>query len=157
MEKKVSYTLSEATSKMEAFCAYQERCHKEVIERLRNMNMIPMSIDHILAHLIKHNYLNEERFARSFARGKFSIKKWGKKRIVNELKLRGISKYNIRAALEEIPETEYYQTFNDLAQKRFDALTDTDRLRKKKKLVDYLLYRGWEPAMVYEKAYELIP
>jgi len=89
---------------MERFCAYQERCHKEVVAKLRQMRMIPEAIDLILTHLIEDNYLNEERFARSFARGKFRFKKWGRVRITRELKLRAISRYNIACAMEEIEE-----------------------------------------------------
>ena len=93
-----AYTVTEATRKLESYCAYQERCHKEVIEKLRELRMVDAAIDHILAHLIQEGYLNEERYAKSFARGKFLIKKWGRNRIVNELMLRDISKYNIQSA-----------------------------------------------------------
>lgn len=102
-------TLREATKKLESYCAYQERCHKEVVHKLRNMHMIPEAIDTIIVHLIQENYLNEERFAQAYARGKFNIKKWGKNRIVNELKFRDISKYNIKTALQEIEDDKYIQ------------------------------------------------
>ncbi len=105
---------------------------------------------------MKHDFLNEEQFARSFTRGKFRIKKWGKKRIVRELNFRGISKYNIEAALKEIREEDYLNTFNDLAKKRYDSLKESNKLKKKKKLVDYLLYRGWENHLVYNKVNDLI-
>ena len=81
-----SYTLEEARKKLEYYCTYQERCHQEVTRKLREMKMIPEAIDQIIVHLIKENFLNETRFAQSFARGKFRIKKWGKQRISNELK-----------------------------------------------------------------------
>ena len=152
-----SPTLTEATHKLEGYCAYQERCHKEVIDKLRNMGMIPEAIDHILVHLIEHNYLNEERFAKSFARGKFKIKKWGRTRIVNELKQRGISRFNIRTALKEITEEEYVSTLDSLAKKRLEGLRETNGLKRRKKLADYLLYRGWESHLVYEKVSELVP
>lgn len=119
--------------------------------------MIPVVIDEILGHLIKENFLNEERFARSFARGKFNIKKWGKNRIVNELKQRGITKYNINLALQEIDEEGYYDTLENLAKKRSVQLKETDALKKRKKLADYLLYRGWESPLVYEITKRLIP
>ncbi|MCM4171279.1 RecX family transcriptional regulator [Arenibacter sp. TNZ] len=157
MTPKNSYSVAEATKKLEGYCAYQDRCHKEVISKLRSMNMIPAAIDVIVGHLIKDNYLNEERFARSFARGKFKIKKWGKNRILNELKYREISKYNIRFAMEEIEPTEYLESFNALAKKRLAEIREKDLQKRRKKLADYLLYRGWESAMVYEKVYELVP
>lgn len=142
---------------MERYCAYQERCHKEVQQKLKDMRMIPEAIDQIVHHLLQHNFLNETRFAQAFARGKFSAKKWGKRRIVNELKLREISKYNIGLALKEISETEYMATFHALADKRLAQLTSETNLQKKRKnLADYLLYRGWESGLVYEKVRELI-
>ncbi|AYN69458.1 RecX family transcriptional regulator [Euzebyella marina] len=152
-----AYTLQEATTKMEKYCAYQERCHKEVVEKLRSMRMIPQAIDKIVVHLIEGNYLNEERFAQSFARGKFNIKNWGRKRIVRELKIRNISTYNINTALSEIEDRAYYKTLDNLAQKRLSQITEKNPQKKRKKLADYLLYRGWESHLVYEKIKELIP
>ncbi|MCW9037865.1 regulatory protein RecX, partial [Altibacter sp.] len=144
--------------RMERYCAYQERCHKEVQSKLQGMRMIPQAIDQIIHHLLQHNFLNETRFALAFARGKFRTKKWGRKRIVNELKLREISQYNITLALREIPEIEYLSAFHDLAEKRIKQLaSEKDLQKKKKKVADYLFYRGWESDLVYEKIRELIP
>ena len=154
MIKKTGFTVELATKKLEHYCAYQDRCHKEVVAKLKSMGMIPIAIDTIMAHLIANRFLNEERFAKSFARGKFKIKKWGKNRIVRELKAREISRFNIQTALKEISDADYYETFDRLAQKKVDQITETNPLKAKKKLVDYLLYRGWEPQMVYEKAAE---
>ncbi|EIJ38643.1 MULTISPECIES: regulatory protein RecX [Galbibacter] len=151
-----SYTVEEAKRKLESYCAYQDRCHKEVVNKLRDMKMIPLAIDTIIAHLIAHNFLNEERFAKSFARGKFNIKKWGKNRIVRELKFREISRFNIQTALKEISEEDYYKTLHALAEKRANQITEKDRFKKKKKIADYLLYRGWESHLVYDKVNELI-
>ncbi len=151
-----SYTIDEATKKIESYCAYQDRCHKEVENKLREMGMIPIAASQILGHLIQENYLNEERFARSYARGKFNIKKWGKKRIVNELKKREISKYNITSALQEIDEDTYLNTLDALANKRLEALNEKNIHKRRKKLADYLLYRGWESNLVYEKVTTLV-
>ncbi len=151
-----SYTVEEAQKKMENYCAYQERCHKEVENKLFEMNLIPLAKEQIILHLLKHNFLNEERFSKAFARGKFNIKKWGKVRIVRELKFRYISAYNIKSALTEIDEVKYYKTFNQLAQKRFDAIKESNPYKKRKKLADYLLYRGWETDLVYQKIKELM-
>ncbi|MGB5821807.1 MAG: regulatory protein RecX [Saonia sp.] len=156
MTNQKPFTLSEATTKIEAYCAYQERCHKEVVAKLKGMRMIPEAIDQIVAHLIQENYLNEERFSRSFARGKFSIKKWGKNRIINELRQRDITTYNIKIALKEIDETEYLSTLDTLAKKRLSEIKEAHPQKKRKKLADYLFYRGWEGHLVYEKINELI-
>ena len=91
MIKKSSYTAEETTKRMENYCSYQERCHKEVERKLAEMNVIDLIKEETILHLMKHDFLNEERFARSFARGKFRIKNWGKVRIVRELKFRNIT------------------------------------------------------------------
>ncbi|MEP2239444.1 regulatory protein RecX [Maribacter sp.] len=155
-EKSKGYTVQEATKKIESYCAYQDRCHKEVVSKLKEMGMIPLAVDTIIAQLIEDRFLNEERFAKSFARGKFNIKKWGKNRIVRELKFRNISKYNITTALKEIEPEAYLTTLDDLAHKRLEQITETNIQKRRKKLADYLLYRGWESHLVYEKLQELI-
>ena len=115
------------------------------------MKMIPEASDHIMVHLIQHNYLNEERFAKAFVRGKFRIKKWGKNRLVRELKLRDISKYTMDVALKEIDLDDYYETLDALVQKRIAQVNEKNIYKKKKKVMDYLLYRGWESQLIYEK------
>ena len=154
-QPKKTYTLQEATAKMEHFCAYQERCHKEVVEKLRSMHMISKAIDVIVVHLIQHNFLNEARFAKTYVSGKFRIKAWGRDRLTHELKQRAISKVNINQALATISEAEYIGVFNDLAEKKALSLKDRDVLRKKLKFTEYFRYRGWEWHLVYVKANEL--
>ena len=152
-----TYTIDEAKAKVEAYCAYQERCYKEDREKLRQMKMIPEAQDIILQHLSDLNYLDETRFAQAFARGKFRVKKWGRVRITRELKQRELSIYNIKKGLQEISETDYLNTFNELSQKRLEQLTESNKYKKRKKLADYLLYRGWESSLVYARTKELIP
>jgi regulatory protein len=119
--------------------------------------MIPEAIDTIIVHLLKHNFLNEERFAKTFVSGKFKIKNWGRSRLTYELKKKEIGKVNINQALAEIENEKYIEVFNNLAEKRLNNIKETNKFKKKKKLIDYLLYRGWEMHLVYEKANELIP
>lgn len=157
MQHRKTYTVEEATSRMERYCAYRERCHKEVLEKLQQMGMIPLAIDEIVTHLIQENYLNETRFAQAFARGKFRMKYWGRNRITRELKMRDISAFNIKLALKELPEQEYISSFHELAEKRWEQLNgEKNPQYKKKKFVDYLLYRGWESNLVWEKLKELL-
>lgn len=156
MIKYSTYTLQEATKKLEYYCSYQDRCHKEVTKKLKDMRMIPQSIDHIINHLIQEDYLNEERFAKSFARGKFNIKNWGRVRITNELKQRDISSYNIKIALKEINDTQYLTKLTVLAKKKAARLNESNKNLKKKKLANYLLYRGWESHLVYDQIRLLI-
>ncbi|HYD91785.1 MAG TPA: regulatory protein RecX [Flavobacterium sp.] len=146
-----SYTVDEAKKKLEHYCSYQERCHDEVIQKLRALNMIPEAIDAIVFHLIENNFLNEERFAVSFARGKFRIKQWGRRRIINELKARNISKYNIDTALQQIDQDEYINAFNELADKQWESVSERNILKKKKKISDFLLRKGFESSLVMNK------
>lgn len=145
-----SYTVEEATRKLEYYCSYQDRCHEEVYQKLKGLRMIPEAIDFIIGHLITHNFLNEERFACSFARGKWRIKQWGKKRIVLELKQRGITKYNIDKALKEINDEEYIENFHVLAEDQWTKIKESSILKKKKKLADLLLRKGYENWLVFE-------
>ncbi len=154
---KNSFTITEAKRKLESYCAYQERCHKEVVNKLKELNMIPEAINVIVVHLIEHKFLDETRYAQRFTRGKFRIKKWGKQRIERELKQKQISAYNIKKGLAEINDEDYYTTFDELAFKKNELIRETNMYKKRKKLADYLLYRGWESHLVYAKTKELIP
>lgn len=149
------YTIKEATLKIEHYCAYQDRCHEEVEQKLRSMKMDSEEINQIIAHLIDENFLNEERFACSFARGKHRMKHWGKIRITNELKFRGINQTLINIALKEINLEEYFKTFDQLANRNWESIREPNALKKRKKFCDYLLRRGFESNLVYEKVKEL--
>lgn len=149
-----SYTPEEITKKAEIYCAYQERCHEEILQKLKTLTSSQSTIDTIIVHLIENNFLNEERFACSFARGKHRIKHWGKIRIINELKYRNISKYNIETALKEIAD-EYLDTFHFSAEKFWDTISEKDTFKKRKKFCDFFLRKGFESNLIYEKAIEL--
>ena len=146
-----SYTLEEAKEKLERYCTYQERSHKQVEEQLYKMRMIPQAQEVIITHLIQHNFLNESRFAQAYSRGKFRIKKWGRKRITQGLKQHGVSVYNIKLGLAQIEPDAYRETFDELVKKRLNELSnETNMSKKKRKLFDYLAYRGWETELIYE-------
>ena len=149
------FSVNEAIQKIEHYCAYQDRCHEEVEQKLRSMKMSAAEIDEIISHLINENFLNEERFACSFARGKHRIKHWGKIRITNELKFRGINQTLINIALKEISPEEYFDTFETLANRNWESIRETNSLKKRKKFCDYMLRRGFESNLVYEKVKEL--
>lgn len=148
-------TIKEAQQKLEHYCAYQERCHDEVVTKLYSLKMTSDEIDIIVVRLIAENFLNETRFACSFARGKHRIKKWGKVRIVNELKARHITTNNINIALKEIPKDEYLTTFEELSLKHWNSLSESNILKKRKKFSDYMLRKGFESNLVYDKLKEL--
>lgn len=145
-----SYTITEATIKLMQFCAYRDRSHKEVEEKLRAMRMIPAACEQIIMKLMQEDFLNEERFARSFVRGKFRIKKWGRIKIKQELKLREISSPIIKLALTEIEEGAYTNTLEELAIKKFNLIKEQNSMKKRKKLSAYLLLKGYESSLVYE-------
>ena len=149
------YTIKTAIPKIEHYCAYQERCHEEVVQKLRSMKMDSDEIDAIIVHLIASNFLNESRFACSFARGKHRIKHWGKIRIVNELKFRKISATLIKIALKEIDDSDYFEMFDVLADKHWETIHESNTMKKRKKFCDYLLRKGWETELIYQKAKEL--
>lgn len=141
----------EVLLKLEHFCAYQERCHSEVVSKLYSLKMAPDEIDSIVVQLIENNFLNETRFACSYARGKHRIKHWGRIRITNELKMRQISAFNINLALKEITPEEYETTFDQLSEKCWNSISEKNTLKKRKKFCDYMLRRGYESFLVYDK------
>ncbi len=145
-----SYTVKEATLKLMQYCAYRDRSQKEVEDKLREMRMIPEACEQITIKLMQENFLNEERFARSFARGKFRIKKWGRIKITQELKSREISMPLIKLALTEIEEKDYYETLVQIANKKSLLIKEKDLYKKRKKLGSYLLQRGFESSLVFE-------
>ncbi len=144
-----TYSVHEALEKLRHYCAYQERCHKEVKDKLYSMQMIPDAVEQITGTLVAENYLNESRFAQQFAHGKFSIKHWGKLRITRELKARAISDYDIRKALLTIDEQAYLEKISSISSKKWQQLAGNSLQVRKQKLYQYLAYRGWETHLIY--------
>ena len=156
MLKKTVFTVDEIKRKLEQYCVYQDRCHKEVEQKMREYNLIPEAQELILLSLMQDNFLNEERFARSFARGKFRIKNWGKQRIVRELKFKDISLYNIKTALKEIDETEYLKTIYRITENRNEVISEPNPYKRKKKLVDFLMRKGFENELIFKTVNEVL-
>jgi len=150
-------TPEEALQKLQRYCAYQDRCHQEVRGKLLDMEVYGDTLEAIMAELIAENFLNEERFARSYARGKFRLKHWGRRRIVRELKKRAVSDYCIRKALEEIDETEYRQTLESLLARKQGSSREPDLFALRGKLARYGIGRGFEPELVWAIVMELAP
>jgi len=138
------YDLQIAKEKIQAYCAYQERCHQEVTSKLRSWGLFPDAVDMLLVDLMQQNFLNEERYARSFARGKFRIKKWGRIKIRVELKKRSIYSKCIEFAMEEIDADDYYETLKEVFQKKDALEKETNPYKRKAKLTRYLVSRGFE-------------
>ncbi|HMQ47374.1 MAG TPA: regulatory protein RecX [Saprospiraceae bacterium] len=146
---KNKFTSQQALEKLQRYCAYQDRCHQEVRAKLLEMGVFGDDLEVIMVALIEEGFLNEERFARSFARGKFRIKEWGKQRIEAELRQRKISDYCIRKALEEIDETSYEETLKKILLKKKEALkTEESEVQVKSKLFRYAHSRGFESGLI---------
>lgn len=156
MQNKKSFTVDELQKKMEYYCVYQDRCHQEVERKMAEYQLIPEAKEKILLYLMAHNFLNEERFSRSFARGKFRIKNWGKQRIVKELKNKNISNYNIKSALKEINDDEYLQTIYRITENRNNSITEKNIFKRKKKLQDFLLRKGYEYDLIFKTVNEVL-
>lgn len=149
MQKKV-FTIDEIKRKMERYCVYQDRCHQEVEKKLQEFSLIPIAKEEVLLHLMEHDFLNETRFSQSYARGKFNIKKYGKQRIIRELKSRNITEYNIKKALQEIDEETYRATAFELIAKKNEYLTESNLFKRRKKLFDHMVRKGYEYDLIQE-------
>lgn len=148
MQYKKHLTKEQALQKLKHYCAYQERCHQEVKEKLFQLGIWKQDHDEIIATLIEENYLNEERFAIAFAGGKFRVKHWGRVKIKYELNQKQVSEYCIKKALKQIDEEEYVQQLKKLADEKYSSLKAEQYLVRKKKTMDYLVARGFEIDLV---------
>lgn len=148
MQYKKQLTKEQALQKLKHYCAYQERCHSEVKEKLYSLGVWKKDHDAIISTLIEENYLNEERFAIAYAGGKWRVKHWGRVRIKYELKQKQISEYCIKKALKQIDEEEYLRVLNETAAAKYASLKNDQYLVRKKKTMDYLVNRGFEISLV---------
>lgn len=149
--KQQKLTPQQALPRLMQYCAYQERCHSEVKEKLFSYAVYGDDADTIISQLIQQDYLNEERFAIHFAGGKFRMKQWGKVKIKYELKQKQVSDYCIKKALNSIDSDAYYSTLEKLTAQKLKLLkSEKNIFTKKRKLQDFLLQRGFENDLVRE-------
>lgn len=149
MQNKSSYfTPQQALQKIKQFCSYQERCHSEVKDKLYSYGLNTSDVENITATIIQENYLNEERFAKLYAGGKFRIKQWGKIKIKYELKYKQISAYNIKKALLEIEDDAYLNTLQQQAKKYFTNQTKGLLILRHLKTKKYLMQKGFETDLI---------
>ena len=149
-KKRTKLSKDDALILMQKYCAYQERCQSEVRTRLIEHSVYGDALEEILAELITENFLNEERFAKAYAGGKFRIKKWGKMKIVKELKFKKISSYSINKALKEIDYDAYLETLHQLLEKKSRTLRSKDKWDKRKKLTSFATQKGYEYDVIKE-------
>ncbi|HMK02796.1 MAG TPA: regulatory protein RecX [Ferruginibacter sp.] len=139
----------QALPKIKQYCAYQERCHSEVKEKLYSFGLYKKDVEELISTLIEENYLNEERFATQFAGGKFRIKQWGRVKIKYALKQKQVSEYCIKKALLTIAETDYKRTLEKLFEQKLKTLrSEKNIFSKKRKLQDHLVQKGFEHGLV---------
>jgi len=146
--KKIILSLRVATEKIKNWCAYQERSHFETKAKLFEFGLSTIEVDEIIVVLISENFLNEERFAEAFSRGKFRIKHWGKNKIKAELKHRKISEYSIKKALKQIDDDDYYATLKKIIAKKTAEIKEKNEFKKKHKIYQYAVSRGFESNLV---------
>ncbi len=156
MKKSVS-SIEEVKRDLEKFCVYQERCYQEVERKLATYHLIPEAKDEIMLYLMQHNFLNEERFAKSFVSGKINIKKWGKKKVEYQLRTKGISNKNIEIALATIDDVSYRENLKTIALKKSALIKDKNNYNKKAKLMKHLQSKGFETELIFEVLQEILP
>ena len=139
--------------KIASYCAYQERTQDEVKQRLQKWKVWGDEADELIAELISMNYLSEERFAKTYAGGKFRIKNWGRMKIRNELKRRGLSNYSIEKGMNEIEDKAYVEGLKTLLEKKKVLLekTENDPFKLKQKLARFALGKGYESELVWKE------
>ncbi len=149
--QKIPLTKEAALLKLQSYCAYQERCHQEVVQRLRDLWVKPDDVDQIVAQLIEDNFLNEERFAIMYALGKFRIKQFGNVRIRLDLQQKQVSAYSVQKALAAVAAVGgYVETLQTILKAKYADCDPSDPQRLKK-TADYALRRGFESTLVWDE------
>ncbi|MFD2200468.1 regulatory protein RecX [Shivajiella indica] len=155
-QPKKYWTMQEAKIKIAAYCAYQERYQEEVRNKLSEKGIFGNPAEELISLMIEEDFLNEERFAQAFVRGKYKLKKWGKNKILQELKFRQISPNCIKSGMKEIDTEEYWQNLFQLTEKKWSLIKDKDLLKKKYKVQQYLISRGYEIDLIQRAIDEMI-
>lgn len=150
-------TFEQAKQKALRYCAYQERSHQEVKNKLYELGLYASQVDELLAYLITEGFLNEERYAKLFAGGKFRMKQWGRIKIVHALESKGVSPACIRIGLKEIDEADYEQTLGKVLTSKIDEVSGDNAFVVRDKVSKYAIQKGFEPDLVWQKLKKLLP
>lgn len=142
--------LEQATEKLKKYCAYQERSHQDVTEKLYKLGMYKNEVNEVITRLIQEDFLNEQRFAEAYVSGKFRIKKWGRVKIISNLKQKRISDYCIKKGLLEIDEEEYMETLNYWIERKLREVKESDDFKKKGKIAAFIIQKGFESGLVWD-------
>jgi regulatory protein len=151
------YSAQEAKEKIQRYCAYQERNHKEVRNKLFSYGLHGSDVDEIIVHLITSGFLNEERYAKAYAGGKFRMKKWGRIKITHALEANGLTANCIKSGLKEIDAADYEQTLSDLLEKKSLQIEEENIFVKRDKVAGYAIQKGYEPELVWKILRVLLP
>lgn len=147
--RKIKHTPNQAKSKIAKYCAYQERCHQEVRDKLYSYGLMPDDVELLIYELIQHDFVNEERFSISYVRGKFIYKKWGRVKIRMELKKRKISDYCIKKGMQEIDGDKYEEVLLGLLKKKIESLKAIKGYQKNYKAAQFVMNKGYEGDIVW--------
>lgn len=151
------YSPDEAKKKILRYCAYQERSHKEVKNKLYSFGLFSLDVNELLAYLITEGYLNEERFAKTYTGGKFRIKKWGRIKIIRALESHELSKNCIRIGLSEIDESEYRNTLKAIITKACISIKEDNSFVVRDKVAQFAIRKGYEPELVWKEVKLVLP
>ncbi|MVN76837.1 RecX family transcriptional regulator [Hymenobacter sp. HMF4947] len=151
-----NYTPGEALQKIAAFCAYQERTHREVADKLKSYGLDEDEAGEIIIRLGREKLLDEERYAQAYARGKHRTNGWGRRRIKLEMKAKGLSDYCIKSGLKELEGEEYYAKLKQLLEQRNAREKESHPLKRKMKLMAYLNQKGYESDLIQDALGELL-
>lgn len=155
MPKRVSP--EEARNKILRYCAYQERAHQEVKSKLYSYGLYSSQVNELISYLITEGFLNEERFAKAFAGGKFRMKKWGRLKIVRELEAKGLTTNCIKIGLREIDHAAYTLALKQLVAKKAAEVTEENLFARRNKVARYIMQKGYEPELVWQEVKEFLP
>lgn len=146
---------ADAIKKLEKYCIYQDRCQQEVKNKLASLKIYGDDAYEILIELIQNNFVNEARFAKAFVSGKYKLKRWGRKLIIQKLKQKQISEYCINIGLKEINETIYLENLKYLIEKKMATLKINNNFKLKNKLASYIFTKGYEQDLVWQMLNEI--
>src|SRR5690554_76738 len=149
-KRKTVYTALQAQKKAESYCAYQERSQQEVRDKLYSWGVYPNEVENVISELVITNFINEERFALAYVSGKFNMNRWGRIKIRQGLKMKGISERMIKEALNSIDLDEYLGQLTLLLEKKAAVLAERDAYKRKTKLASFALGRGFESHFIFD-------
>lgn len=141
----------ESLTRIYKYCAYQERSHQEVKEKLFEFGLYSGEVDEIMSRVITEGFLNEERFAKAFSGGRFRIKKWGRMKIKRELEQRGLTENCIALGMREIDHADYVKTLRDWIRKKAQQSPETNLYRKRDRIARFVISKGYEPELVWDE------